>query len=92
MMTEDVVVGIDIGGSHIGYGYLSRKDHKILHEYHELLDNSKQPDDLLNQIISSIKNALEANVSWHLVAAGNVTHARHEIICNCSHGMHEYRS
>lgn len=66
----EVVVGIDIGGSHIGYVFITHQRHHFLADHHETLDSTHSPEQILDQIVNAVKNVFLRNVGWKLVAAG----------------------
>lgn len=68
----EVIIGIDIGGSHVGYGFISKSNDELLQYYDEPLDNSSSASEIVLKISSSINEFMKTqkNRHWRIVAVG----------------------
>ena len=80
-MAHCIVIGVDIGGSHIGYSVLSYVNHELLLERHEALDCSLSSSKIFDQIVLAIQELVKYNQSWELIAAGiSIFHPFHHYL------------
>lgn len=69
-----ISIGIDIGGSHIGFGFYCISDQKNrlenLLSKSEFLDSSLEPSVIVELIVSVIKSEISCNTDWNIKSIG----------------------
>jgi len=67
-MAEKVLVGVDIGGSHVSIGMLSESNLAMLDFREQHLDSNLEPDDIVSQISALIIKGMKTQ--WSIVSIG----------------------
>jgi predicted NBD/HSP70 family sugar kinase len=83
---DSKIVGIDIGGGHIGFGLLSRNGNTLALElsWSENLDGNSSPADVVGQIATSLKKHCDDNTVIEAVGIGCPGQSKNGVLVGAS--------